>query len=211
MKALNLFLLTVTALFVGIFFYFNSTDLFLNKAFENFISQEEQIEIKSFLTTIHGSQKLQLAELDQIEEFSETSRRKIFWEKLELPPVIVSVELPVRFTYYIDLEKEWSVNEGESEIILMAPPLEYNRPATDLSEIKINYKKSSLLRDEESVKNRLFDRLSTYLGNRALENKALVRETARKELHGLIEKWLVSHQKKKKLKIYFQDQSEELL
>ncbi len=196
---LGIFLLTG-----GLFLYF--TGQWTKSLVTEFTKEEKQVELRSFLTSLQGVQNLQLAELDQVEEFSETSRRKIFWEKLELPPVVVSVELPVRFTYFIDLKKPWTVTEKDQEIVVIAPPLEFNRPATDISAIKIHYEKSSMFRNEASVKDRLMKRLSTYLGNRALENKALVRETARRELGQLIEKWLLPEQKSKKISIYFQDQ-----
>ncbi len=166
------------------------------KIVQTWSREESRTELVSFLSQISGVQKLQVAELKQVERVTRKSRKKVFWEKLELPIVVVSVEVPVTYTYFIDLEKKWSAfEEAPGRWVVVAPDLEFNPPAPEISKMLIKVEKSSLFRNEQEIKNQLMAQMSDYLRLRADDHKELAVEKSRKELVSIIKKWLLHHQK----------------
>ena len=151
--------------------------------------------LRTYFTKVYGQQKLQVAQLEQLEKVSRTSRRKVLWENLELPTVVVSIEVPVTYTYNIDLKKEWSIQPaGEARgYRVVAPPLEWNRPAPDISAMEIVVEKSSVFRNENAISKKLLSELSGFLDERSEQNLHIVREQARQEICKLVEKWLVAY------------------
>lgn len=156
---------------------------------QGFSSEEKTVAFKSFVTQLRGVQKIQVAELSQQEILSEESRLKVLWNKLELPKVVVAVSVPVEYVFYVDLQKKWQIEFSENRLNVICPDLEYNTPAVDVSNLQIRYEEASLLRNEKKVADHILSKLSSYLDNRAKQNRPIVREQARKQVEQLIEAW----------------------
>ncbi|MFQ5349906.1 MAG: hypothetical protein ACE5EG_05625, partial [Thermoanaerobaculia bacterium] len=71
-----------------------------------------------------------------------------------------------------------------------APPIRFNRPAIDASEIQYEVRASSLLRDEEAALEQLKQGLSVMSERRAEDNIVLVREVGRSKVREFVERWL---------------------
>ncbi len=191
-KAFGIIALLILLVPPAIYLVIPGVNTWVNKkVFAKWSREDNQTELKSFLTSINGVQKLQVAELTQFEKITRQSRRKVFWEKLELPVVVVSIEIPVTYTYYVDLKKKWSALEHmEGRWVVVVPDLENNPPAGEISAMNVVVEKASLFRNEESIKNQLMSEMSSYLRMRAEDHKEIVKEQARKELEKMITKWL---------------------
>ncbi|MCJ8276930.1 MAG: hypothetical protein HRT44_06550 [Bdellovibrionales bacterium] len=172
--------------------------------------KEASTDFLSYMTRVNGVRQLQLAKLDQMEVLTKKSRKLIFWNKLELPPVVVALEVPVQYSYYVDLKKNWRINQTGGAIEVIAPPLEFNPPAAKVSEIQFRLEKKSIFRNEENVKNSLLKDLSPYLETRAQEQASLVRETARRELQELVQLWYkASSEQPLQIVVLFADEVED--
>lgn len=142
-------------------------------------------------TRLHGTARLQFAELDQAEVFERTDSTAVFWGQLELPDVIVEARAPVTYTYYVDLEQTWKFERLDGVVLeVVAPPIQFNTPAVDPSAIRYVVRKGSLLRDEASVLERLRAGLTELSRARAREHVALVRDTGRVKIAEFVERWL---------------------
>ena len=182
--------------------------LLLSSLSKSFSKEELKYEFKSYLTEVRGLKRLQVAELKQLEVLSQTSRRLVFWSKLELPPVVVAVEVPVVYTYFLDLDKAWSFEELDSgDLKVTTPPIEFNQPAADISAMEIRVEKASILRNEKNVTDRILKELSGFLENRAKDHMELVRENSRKQIREVVEAWLLEEKKfSQSIKIQFPDE-----
>ncbi len=163
-------------------------------------------EFISHATRIKATQRFQFAELSQVEVIKKTSKKKILWEKLNLPDVIVQAEMPVAYIYFIDLKKEWSIEKNDGIFYVTTSPIEFNRPSIDVANLKFEIKKSSLLRNEVKVAQKLQNELMEHLEIRAKENIHLIREIGRKEIQMLFQKWLDESGYKGQVKIRFPDE-----
>lgn len=144
----------------------------------------------SYATGVTGGQRFQFATLDQMEVFRRRDRSSVMWGYLELPEVVVEVTAPVTYTYYLDLEAPWSMTLEEGAIHVVAPPIEFNKPAVDASEIEYSVRQGSLLRDEDEARANLQRTLTQLTRMRAREHVPLVRELGRRETEQFVETWL---------------------
>ncbi|MCE2557082.1 MAG: hypothetical protein J4F98_00295 [Acidobacteria bacterium] len=143
-----------------------------------------QTSFVSYATEISGSAFLQFATLDQTEVIERRDSASLLWGRLRLPDVMVEARVPVRYTYYLDLEDEWSLTlEGT---------IRANRPAVDASAIEYRVQADSVLRDEEAVLEQLRLRITDQLASRAGENIALVRELGRRRTADFVRTFLLS-------------------
>lgn len=157
---------------------------------EAFRSGSVTTRFLSHATEVTGSNRLQFATLDQVETFERTDEATVLWGQLALPDLVVEARAPVQYTYYLDLNGAWRfVLEGE-RIYVLAPPIRYNKPAVDASEIRYTVREGSLLRDEEEALERLKAGITWMSVARARENVGLVRELARRETRHFVEAWL---------------------
>ena len=178
---------------LGALFYFKIIPS-LNPAhlLSSFSSDSIQNKFMSYMTEVQGVSKLQVAELKQIERLTQESRKRVLWNKLELPKVVVALEVPVQYTYYVDLEKEWKFDFDGQVLKVKVPPLEFNAPAPDVSAMSFEVQKSSLFRNEAEVKQRLVGELTPFLVSRAEQQKILVEESGRNKIRETIKKWATS-------------------
>ena len=151
------------------------------------------MEFRDYVTEIRGVNRLQVAQLQSVDSFSRTDSTAIFWDALQLPDVRVRMEMPVEYTYYLDLNEPWTFawREAEQAIAVDAPALRCATPSVDLAGMKVEVLEGSVLRDEAAVQERLKAQMPELL-RRAAESKVpLVRETARRQTRLFIENWFV--------------------
>jgi hypothetical protein len=146
----------------------------------------------SYATEVQDGLRLQFATLKQVEVFERKDEAALFWGQLALPDVIVEARAPVEFTYYLDLKTPWSFTLQDGTLLVAAPPIRWNAPAVDVSAIRYEVKKGSLLRDEAWVLEKLRLGVTQLSARRAMENVPLVRETGRRRAEEFVETWLRS-------------------
>ena len=105
---------------------------------------------------------------------------------------MVEARVPVRYTYYLDLEDEWSLTLEGTTVHVLAPGVRANRPAVDASAIEYRVQTDSVLRDEDAVLEQLRLQLMDRLASRAGENIALVRELGRRRTADFVRTFLLS-------------------
>lgn len=151
-----------------------------------------QTSFLSYATEISGNAFLQFATLDQTELIQRTDSASLLWGRLRLPDVMVEARVPVRYTYYLDLEDEWSLTLEGTTVHVLAPGVRANRPAVDASAIEYRVQADSVLRDEDAVLEQLRLQLMDRLASRAGENIALVRELGRRRTADFVRTFLLS-------------------
>jgi hypothetical protein len=144
----------------------------------------------SYAASVSGSNYLQFATLRQTEVYSRTDKASVLWGSLELPELVVEATAPVEYTYYLDLNQEWSFRLQDRTVHAMVPEIRFNKPAIDASEIRYEVREGSLLRDEEEAMEQLKHGLTAMSAQRAQENIALVRELGRNKTAEFVENWL---------------------
>lgn len=145
----------------------------------------------SHATRVSGGTRLQFATLEQTEIFHRTDRTSILWGQLPLPEVMVEAIAPVTYTYYVDLQGPWELELEDHRVLARVPPIEFNEPAIDASEIRYETRSTSLLRDEEAVVAALKAGLTEMARVRAKESVPLVREVGRARIEDFVENWLM--------------------
>ena len=115
---------------------------------------------RSYATEVTGTNRLQFAEVRQMEVFERRDEAAVLWGTLALPDVVVEARAPVEYTYYLDLDKEWTFRLEGKDVHVVAPPVEFNRPSVDVSALRYEVREGSLLRDEEIALDKLRSELS---------------------------------------------------
>jgi hypothetical protein len=144
-----------------------------------------------YATEVSGTTRLQFAELRQEERFERRDTEAVLWGALALPDVVVEARAPVTYTYFLDLDKEWRFRLEGRDVLVVVPPVEWNRPAVDASALRFEVREGSVLRDEQVVLDRLRSELTPLLERRAREHVPLVREAGRRKVEAFVETWLV--------------------
>jgi hypothetical protein len=144
-----------------------------------------------YATEVSGTTRLQFAELRQEERFERRDSAAVLWGTLALPDVVVEARAPVTYTYFLDLDKEWRFRLEGRDVLVVVPPVEWNRPAVDASALRFEVREGSVLRDEQVVLDRLRSELTPLLERRAREHVPLVREAGRRKVEAFVETWLV--------------------
>jgi hypothetical protein len=146
---------------------------------------------RSYATEVTGTTRLQFAELREMEVFERRDTAAVLWGALRLPDVVVEARAPVEYTYYLDLEKEWRFRLEGKDVLVVAPPVEFNRPSVDVSALRFEVREGSVLRDEQIALDHLRAELTRLAGRRARDHVPLVRETGRRSVESFVERWLV--------------------
>ena len=87
----------------------------------------------STATEIRGTNRLQVAELSQVEVVERRDAMQFFG--VPLPDVVVSARAPVTFTYVLDLDGPWDFDLTDRTVTVLAPALAWNAPAVDVSKL----------------------------------------------------------------------------
>ena len=159
---------------------------------EAFHTGTVQTSFLSYATEVSGNAFLQFATLDQTEVLQRKDSVSLLWGRLRLPDVMVEARVPVRYTYYLDLEDEWSLTLEGTTVHVLAPGVRANRPAVDTSAIEYRVQADSVLRNEEAVLEQLRSRITDQLASRAGENIALVRELGRRRTADFVRTFLLA-------------------
>ena len=146
-------------------------------------------EFTSTATEVHGTKRLQVAELNQVEVVERRDAMQVFG--FPLPDVVVSARAPVTFTYVLDLDGPWDFDLADRTVTVLAPPLAWNAPAVDVSKLTFVKAETSILRDEDRVVEELRTSLTAMFRQRARQNVPLVRETARRQAEEFVRGWLL--------------------
>jgi hypothetical protein len=146
---------------------------------------------RGYATEVAGTTRLQFAELRQEEIFERRDTETVLWGALALPDVVVEARAPVTYTYFLDLDKEWRFRLEGREVLVVVPKVEWNRPAVDVSALRLAVREGSVLRDEQIALDRLRSELTPLLDRRARQHVRLVREAGRRKVEAFVEAWLV--------------------
>jgi len=144
----------------------------------------------SFATEVGGDTYFQFAQLRQQELFERRDEAATLWGALQLPEVVVRATAPVETTYVLDLQKPWDFHHEGRKLTVIAPAIEFNTPAVDVSRLDYEVRAGSLLRDEEAALQRLKAGISEMARRRAAENIELVREMGRQKTEEFVRTWL---------------------
>jgi hypothetical protein len=164
----------------------------------------------SYATSVNSSQFLQFATLRQSEIFTQTDQAKTAFGYLPLPDIIVEARAPVEYTYYLDLNAKWEVTVKDNTVYVIAPRIQFNKPAVDASEITYDVRKGSVFRDKSQALENLKKAITFLAQQRARENIAIVRETGRRQTEEFVEKWLArtfADGKKYPVKVFFEGEA----
>jgi len=146
---------------------------------------------RGYATEVSGTTRLQFAELRQEEAFERRDSEALLWGALALPDVVVEARAPVTYTYFLDLDKEWRFRLEGRDVLVVVPPVEWNRPAVDVSALRFTVREGSVLRDEQVALDRLRSQVTPLLDRRARQHVPLVREAGRRKVEAFVETWLV--------------------
>jgi hypothetical protein len=146
---------------------------------------------RSYATEVTGTTRLQFAQLRQIEVFERKDAAAILWGSLALPDVVVEARAPVEYTYTLDLDKQWRFRLEGGDMLVVAPPIEPNEPAVDVSALQYEVRQGSIFRDEGLALDRLRAELTALARFRARTHVPLVRDTGRRRVEAFVETWLV--------------------
>ncbi len=144
----------------------------------------------SSATELAGSQYLQFATLSQVETFTRKDEASLAFGYIPLPDVIVQATAPVTYTYYLDLNARWEFHLQDGAIEVVAPDIQFNKPAVDASQLTYEFKKDSYFRNTSAVKENLKNSITWLSYQKAKANIPLVRETGRKQTETFVENWL---------------------
>jgi hypothetical protein len=145
----------------------------------------------SYATEVSGNSFFQFATLKQVESFERRDTSTVLWGQLALPDVVIEARAPVEYTYYLDLNKPWSLRLENGIVWVTAPRIEWNTPAIDASALHFYVREGSIFRDQGLVQDRLQAGLSEMARAKARQNVPLVREVGRKKTEEFVENWLV--------------------
>lgn len=146
----------------------------------------------SYATEVSSSSYLQFATLKQVEVFERKDTATLLWGRLALPEVVVEARAPVAYTYYLDLNKRWTLHREGATLLVTAPPIEFNTPAIDASAIRFEIREGSFLRNQQLVVDSLKAGLTEMSKAKARQNVSLVRDAGRRRTEDFVERWLVS-------------------
>ena len=164
----------------------------------------------SYATSLSANHYLQFATLRQNEVFTRTDEATTGFGYIPLPDLMVEARAPVEYTYFVDFKAKWDFVLRDGTIYVLVPPIRFNEPAVNASEITYEIKKGSVFRNTTQAKENLQKSVMPMVQRRAKENVALVRETGRKEVADFFEKWLVksfAEGSNYPIKVFFADET----
>ena len=141
----------------------------------------------STATTLSGSNKLQVGEINQTELFRKSDDGTILG--VPLPEVVISATAPVNYVFYLDLSGKWEFSMTDNQMTVVAPKLNFNKPSLDISGLEFDVR-GSVFRKEDPVKDALVKEMTLELRRRAEQNVELIRATARREVENFIRAWI---------------------
>ncbi len=208
------FVLVIGIVAIAIYLINYSGEALKNIA-QSFSSGKVVNEFYDYITKIEGMNRLQVASLHSVDTFSKSDSKKIIWDLIDLPDVVIEIRVPVEYTYFVDLKKKWEFKweENEQSIIAISPRIECGTPAADISKMKIIEREGSFLRDVESVREKLQSEMSMNLVSVAPKKIPFILEAARSEIKVFLNNWFFSHYfkdskiKPKEIIVFFENEN----
>jgi hypothetical protein len=107
---------------------FKRTSDSIDKIADDFSKRNVVNEFYSYITKLEGTTRLQIASIKSLEKFSKKDQQSILWDLITLPDVVVELEVPVEYNYYIELKEKWEFtwNDIDSSVIVTAPNIKFN-------------------------------------------------------------------------------------
>ncbi|MNK92136.1 hypothetical protein D3C87_1122540 [compost metagenome] len=183
----------------------------VQSAFPELFTEDIEYRFHSYAEKVTGKQSLYVAKLKQTEVIERTSYPKILW--VDLPPMIVKVDVPVEYNYFINLISGWSFKALGEGLIVKVPELSSSTPALDIAKLKMTIEAGSLLRNQKNALDKMTQELPGLLVDRAIENRELVREEARKSVENFVRTWIqqvTNRQFDRAIKVEFPSDSKSL-
>ena len=147
-------------------------------------------EFRNSNISVSAINKLQVAELSATENFTKQDFPAF------LPSVEVDITIPVTYVYTVDFTQEWNITVDSSSngvrINVIAPNIQYNTPAPDISKMRQRVIKSSVVRNEQKLQEQLRQEVSLKLKVKALDNIPLITEIARRGIKEHFSTWFYS-------------------
>jgi hypothetical protein len=140
-------------------------------------------------TTLARTQYLQVGRINQIELFERRDSAKRLG--VPMPDLIVSARAPIEYTYYLDLTGNWEFAFDGKRVQVIAPAIQFNKPAVDASAISYKVEEDSFLRNSAAAIDALKRSITRESEVRAKENIQLVRETARRGAEQFVSNFVV--------------------
>jgi len=171
-------------------------------------------QFASYIGGLQGQNSLQVAKINTREEFAYISEKKLF-RYMPGGVVEVAARVPCEITYFVPLkDNEWSfyIRDQGRRLIVVAPPINFNRPAVDLARYDLRVVKDSMIRDSEEVKIALQNEIPGLLEEVGRKNIDSIRDTARISIKDFLEQWLLKSFGDKQIitpvvdRVYFTDE-----
>jgi hypothetical protein len=140
--------------------------------------------------SLGGTNRLQVATLQEAETFRRKEEDSVAWGWISLPQIVVQADVPVEYTYYVDFNGTWDFARKDDVVVVHAPPIRPNTPAPDVSKLTFYTLEGHVWQDDKAVRERLQGSLSAALRERSAEHVTLVREMARRQVENFVEKWM---------------------
>lgn len=183
-------ILTIGAL-VGMYLVLNNARQILKPAVS---TKHVKARFDSYVVGLRSRNSLQVALLNTQEEFVLTSEKKLL-TYLPGGTVEVAARVPCEIIYNIALkDAKWlfMVTDNGRRLSVVAPEIEFNRPAVDLARYDLRVVKYSYIRDEEEALQLLQSQIPEKLDEIGEKNIDSVKDTARISVKDFVEGWLLA-------------------
>lgn len=178
-------LVSGAAIFYGIHRYQNRP---MQNAFPDLFTENIDYRFRSYAIKLTGKQSLYVAKLQQQETIERTSYATLLW--FQLPPMIVKVDVPVEYNYFVNLSGGWRFRVDGDTLVVSIPELGSSTPAVDIANLKMTIAEGGLLRNETKALEKMTKELPGLLIDRAIANREVVREEARKSVEKFVRAWI---------------------
>ena len=159
----------------------------MQNAFPDLFAENIEYRFRSYAISITGKQSLYVAKLQQKESIERTSYATLLW--FQLPPMIVKVDVPVEYNYFVNLSGGWHFRIEGDTLVVSVPELGSSTPAVDIANLKMTIAEGGLLRNETKALDKMTKELPGLLIDRAISNREVVREEARKSIESFVRAW----------------------
>lgn len=155
-----------------------------------FREQNIRQEFLSSAITLTGTNRLEVATLQEHETFRRKESDSLAWGLISLPNIVVQADVPVEYGYYLDFNSPWEFQQQDNVVTAYAPVISPNTPAADISKLSFYTLEGHKWQDDKSVRDRLQGTLTPALHERSVEHIPMVKEIARRQVQTFVQKWL---------------------
>lgn len=139
-------------------------------------------DFRDYVSTLSTGNDLQVTTLKTDESISRSESKTFLWGYVG-GEATVELRFPVEYVYTINLNDRWDItwNDATNEIFVDAPPIEYNTPSIDYSQLKKETRQGSIFINEDRMHNEVKDMIMDELNQRAEKKIKIILEAARNE------------------------------